>query len=191
MERLYDGVEPTRVLVDLMKISPTIQDASDAVVPAVTDSIDIDMVGISFSYSRGHSVMENFNLSVKPGTVLGVAGPSGGGKTTIHNLLSRMFEVHSGQILVAGEDIRRWPLEKLRGLFSYVSQADGVFLSEATMLETIRFGQARSCFQEVVVQGNELHQDILKCRNGYWWISSSAGRPLEKGQQRNASGASP
>jgi ABC-type multidrug transport system fused ATPase/permease subunit len=186
MERLYDGVEPTRVLVELLQEKPAIQDSSDVVMRPVPASIDIDMVGISFSYSRGHSVMENFNLHVKPGTVLGVAGPSGGGKTTIHNLLSRMFEVHSGKILVAGENIRRWPLDRLRGLFSYVSQSDGVFLSEATMLETIRFGRPEASFEEIVSAATSacIHEDILRMPNGYWSTAGQRGVTLSKGQQQ-------
>jgi ATP-binding cassette subfamily B protein len=186
LDRMYDGVEPTRALVNLLGEQSDIRDAAGTKLQPATAGIEIEMLNIGFSYSRGTRVMKGFTLRIKPGTILGIVGPSGGGKTTIHNLLSRMFDVKEGSILVSGRDIRHWPLEQLRGLFSYVSQADAVFLSETTLFDTIRFARPDATAEEVheAARCACIHDDIVRMPHQYQTIIGQRGVTLSKGQQQ-------
>jgi ABC-type multidrug transport system fused ATPase/permease subunit len=186
LERIYESIEPTRLLVEILEEQPDIRDTSATKALPVPEQVAIEMQDIRFAYSRGNEVLKSFNLRVRPGTVVGVVGPSGGGKTTIHNLLSRMFDVRDGSILISGEEIRRWPLEQLRGMFSYVSQSDGVFLSEETLADTIRFARPEATFEEVAEAARCacIHDDIMRMPEQYKTIVGQRGLTLSKGQQQ-------
>lgn len=186
LDRLYEGIEPTSTLVNLLEDRSTLQEDAKSLPGAAPACVEIAMLNLNFAYARGTDVMKDFTLRVEPGTVLGVVGPSGGGKTTIHNLLSRMFDVREGKILVGGYDIKAWPLEQLRGLFSYVTQSDGVFLSETTILDTIRFARPQATLEEVVsaAQAACIHDDIMRLPQDYSTIAGQRGQTLSKGQQQ-------
>src|SRR5205807_9174745 len=130
LERLYDGIEPTRVLVKLLSDAPTI--AGDPAAPRVSvpERVGIRIANVRFTYPRRKApVLHNFHLTISPGTVLGIAGRSGCGKTTLQSLLTRLFDVQYGSVEMCGKDVRSWPLEQLRGMFSCVSQNGGAYLS--------------------------------------------------------------
>lgn len=187
LDRLFEGLEPTKMLVDLLREpAPDYGTPSPAALQHAGKDVEIEMLNIGFSYQRGSEVLKNFTLRVLPGTVLGVVGPSGSGKTTIHNLLSRMFEVHQGRILIDGEDIRNWPVERLRGMFSYVTQNDGVFLSNTSLLDTIRFARPGAGLQDVLAATKAacIHEDIMAMPNGYNTMLGGRGQTLSKGQQQ-------
>ena len=188
LDRLFEGLEPAKMLVDLLEEPVPDYSASDAAAGRAhaRRDVGIEMLNIGFSYRRGSQVLKDFTLRVLPGTILGVVGPSGSGKTTIHNLLSRMFEVHHGTILVDGEDIRNWPVERLRGIFSYVTQNDGVFLSNTSVLDTIRFARPSAGLHEVLAATKAacIHQDIMAMPHGYNTILGPRGQTLSKGQQQ-------
>ncbi len=186
LDRLYEGIEPTSTLVNLLEDHSALREESNALPGEAPAGVEIAMLNLNFSYDGGAGVMRDFTLRVQPGTVLGVVGPSGCGKTTIHNLLSRMFDVHEGKILVGGYDIKAWPLEQLRGLFSYVTQSDGVFLSETTLLDTIRFARPHATPDEVISAARAacIHDDIMRLPHGYSTITGQRGQTLSKGQQQ-------
>src|SRR5205085_1838449 len=89
LERIYDGVEPTRTLVRLLEEQPGIADPPGASpVPVPEEGVSVRLVDVRFSYARGKQVIRDFNLTIQEGTVLGIVGRSGSGKTTIQSLLS-------------------------------------------------------------------------------------------------------
>jgi ABC-type multidrug transport system fused ATPase/permease subunit len=186
LERTYDGLEPTRILMKLLEEKPAIQDDPAAAPVAVPEQVGIRMVNIGFAYSRGREVVRGLNLSIPEGQILGVVGRSGCGKTTIQNLLSRMFEVGSGRIEIAGKDIRRWPLEQLRGIFAHVSQSGGVFFSGATVAEVIRFARPEATFREVVHAARCacIHEDVVRMPRKYSTRVGQKGVTLSRGQQQ-------
>lgn len=186
LERLYDGLEPTKVLVDLLEEEPAIQDAADAAAVAVPEQVGIEMVDVSFAYTRGHQVMRNFNLTIEEGQVLGIVGRSGCGKTTLHRLVSRIFEIQDGEILIGGRELRQWPLEQLRGLYAHVSQDGGVFFSGSSLLNLIRFARPEAPFREVVRAARCacIHEDIMRMPRKYQTRAGRGGVMLSKGQQQ-------
>jgi ABC-type multidrug transport system fused ATPase/permease subunit len=186
LERIYEGLEPTRMLLQLLQEAPGIADAADAVPVQVPEQIGVKLVNVRFAYARGKQVIHDFNLAIEEGKVLGVVGRSGSGKTTIQSLLSRLFDAQHGQILVSGIDIRKWPLEQLRSVFAYVSQAGGVFLSGNSIADTIRFARPESSFREVVQAAKCacIHEDIVRMRAKYQTRLRQGGSNLSKGQQQ-------
>jgi ABC-type multidrug transport system fused ATPase/permease subunit len=186
LERIYDGMEPTRILVGLLEETPTIRDSPDARPQPQPDAVGIQMVNLSFAYSGRDFMMRNLNLAIEPGSIVALVGRSGGGKTTIHGLLSRMFEIDSGRIAICGEDIQQWPLEQLRGLFSYVTQDGGVFFSEMTLADTIRFARPEASMREVVRAAKAacIHHAILKLPLKYRTKLGEGGVTFSKGQQQ-------
>ncbi len=185
LERIFEGLEPARILVKLLNEQPAVRDQPGPA-PASDEERGIDMIDVQFSYSRGKQIIRNLNLSIKRGEVLGIVGRSGSGKTTIQNLLSRIFEVQRGAITVYGADIRQWPLSRLRGLFACVSQNGGVFFSGMTLFDTIRFARPEATFREVVEAAKCacIHEDIIRLPAKYRTKMKAGGVNLSKGQQQ-------
>jgi ABC-type multidrug transport system fused ATPase/permease subunit len=186
IERVYDGMEPTRVLLGMLEETPRIRDAEGARPIEIPAGIGIDIEELCFAYECGEQVLSKFNLSIEPGSVVGVTGRSGIGKTTLQHLLSRLLDAQDGRILISGEDVRRWPLEQLRGLFSTVSQNGGVFFSNSTILETICFARPHASRTEIVASAKAacIHDDIIRMPQGYDTKIGRGGVTLSKGQQQ-------
>jgi ABC-type multidrug transport system fused ATPase/permease subunit len=186
LERIYEDIEPARMLFEVLSARPAIASDPDVKPVAVPERIGIRLVNVQFSYARGKRVVRGCNLTIEQGTVLGIVGRSGSGKTTLHHLLSRLFEVEHGEILVAGTDVRQWPLEQLRGLFSSVTQSGGVFFSETTVLDTIRFARPDASGAEVQEAARCvcIHDDIERMPAGYLTPILQGGANLSKGQQQ-------
>lgn len=186
LDRLHDGAEPVRILVRLLEEQPEIRENSSASPVAVSGRVAVDLIDVGFSYARGNEVLRDFNLSIQPGRILGVVGRSGCGKTTIHNLLSRMFDPQRGRIEAGGRDIRLWPLDQLRGLYSHVAQSGGVFLSDATILDTIRFARPDATIHECIEAAKTacIHADIMRLPQEYETKIGSRGATMSKGQQQ-------
>jgi ABC-type iron transport system FetAB ATPase subunit len=164
LERIYEGIEPAKVLVELLEEPPAIADPAGVATVAAPAQACIRMTNVRFSYRGGKQAVENLNLTVPAGKVLGIVGRSGAGKTTLQNLLTRTFEVDKGRITVGGTDIRLWPLKQLRAMFAQVNQGGGVFFSGATLLETIRFARAHAAEGDVMDAARCacIHDDILR-----------------------------
>jgi ABC-type multidrug transport system fused ATPase/permease subunit len=186
LERIYEDLEPARILLELLRAEPGISEGTDVQPVPVPERVGIHLVNIQFSYARGKQVVKNFSLSIDEGKILGIVGRSGSGKTTIQNLLSRLFDIEKGQLLVGGTDVRRWPLEQLRGVFSSVAQGGGVFFSGSTIFETIRFARPDADLDEVVAAARCacIHEDVMRMPRGYETELQQGGSNLSKGQQQ-------
>lgn len=187
LERIYDGIEPTRVLVKLMHEKPAIADDGPLSPVAVPERAGVKIRAVKFTYPRRKApVLKNFNLTIAPGTVLGIVGRSGCGKTTIQNLLTRMFDVQQGSVEICGKDVKRWPLDQLRGLFAHVSQNGGVFFSGMRMWDVIRFTRPEATLREVVEVAKAacIHDEICRMPGKYNTRIGQGGVSLSKGQQQ-------
>jgi ABC-type multidrug transport system fused ATPase/permease subunit len=145
-------------------------------------------MNVKFTYPRrNQAVLRNFKLTIEAGSVLGIVGRSGGGKTTIQNLLTRLFDVQQGSVQICGKDVRQWPLDQLRGLFSQVSQNGGVFFSGMRMSDVLRFTRPEASLREVVQVAKAacIHEDICRMPGKYnTRIGNGCGVSLSKGQQQ-------
>jgi ABC-type multidrug transport system fused ATPase/permease subunit len=187
LERIYDGLEPARGLMKLMAAKPAISSDPAAAHVPVPESVGIQFDTVRFAYQgRETAVLRDFRLSVAPGTVLGIIGRSGAGKTTMQNLLTRLYDVQGGAVEICGTDVRRWQLDQLRGLFAHVSQDGGVFFSGMRIKDILRFTRPEATLREAVTAAKAacIHEDICRMPRKYNTRIGQAGVSLSKGQQQ-------
>ena len=129
-----------------ISVRPAIRDAADAkVLPRAKG--DIRLENVTFHYGKGEGVIENLNLHVRPGERVALIGPSGAGKTTVVNLILRLFDVEGGRILIDGQDVRSVTQASLREQFGVVSQ-DAVLMHRA-ISDNIGYGKAGATPAEI------------------------------------------
>jgi ABC-type multidrug transport system fused ATPase/permease subunit len=173
--------------VKILNDQPEIADNPSPQPVPVHPSVAIRMCDVQFTYPRRNEPdLRGLNLTIAPGTVLGIVGRSGSGKTTIHNLLTRLFDVQQGSVEICGEDVRQWPLSQLCSTFSYVSQSGGVYLSGMHIAEILRFTRPEASMAQVVQVAKAvcLHDDICRMPRGYRTRIGQNGVSLSKGQQQ-------
>lgn len=149
---------------------------------------DIKFDNVSFRYSDDNmEVLSNINLDIKMGDSVALVGPSGGGKTTLCNLIPRFYDVTEGKILIDGEDIKNLTLKSLRDSIGVVQQ--DVYLFSGTVLENISYGLPGASFEEVVEAAKlaGAHDFITKLENGYYTYVGERGVKLSGGQKQRIS----
>ena len=140
------GVSLDRIALVLNQVS-SIQDAPDAV-PKPDFEQDIVFDRVAFYYKPGKYVLQDFSLTIHKGQKIAFVGASGGGKTTVTNLINRMYDVKEGHILIDGIDIRKIKLDDLRSLFGVVTQ-DSVLFTK-TVRDNIAYGSRKSVTDEEI-----------------------------------------
>ena len=149
---------------------------------------EIEFRDVTFTYDKEkEAVLEHVNLHIRPGEMLALVGPSGGGKSTLCQLIPRFYETTSGSITVDGQDIRDVKLADLRNSIGIVQQ--DVFLFAGSILENIRYGRPDATMDEVVEAAKqaEIHEDILHMPNGYDTLVGERGVMLSGGQKQRVS----
>lgn len=144
----------------------------------------VDLEDVCFSYVPNKKLIQNFNLSVKPGQRIAIVGPTGCGKTTMINLLMRFYDVDSGSIKIDGVDIRDIPRKDLRSNFGMVLQE--TWLKTGTILENISMGKPEATREEIVnaAKASHAHNFIKRLPNGYDTIIGESGTSLSQGQKQ-------
>jgi len=140
--------------------------------------------GVTFSYVPGRPVLKNVNMHVKPGEMVALVGHTGAGKTTLANLILRLYDPDEGEILIDGVDIRRLRLENLRRIVSYVPQE--TYLFPGTVMDNIRLGRPEASDEEVVKICRELGIDtfIERLPYGYQTDAGEMGKKLSTGEKQ-------
>ena len=186
VEQFNTGMAGFHRFQEVMREKPDIVDAPDAK-PLKNVVGDIRFEDVTFAYEEGRSVLEHVNLHIPAGQMLALVGPSGGGKTTLCQLIPRFYEVREGAILLDGQDIRSLKLVDLRGAIGIVQQ--DVFLFAGSVLENIRYGRPDATFEEVVEAAKlaEIHEDILQMPDGYDTVVGERGILLSGGQKQRVS----
>ena len=144
----------------------------------------VDFENVCFCYTDGIPLFENFSLSVKPGQLIAIVGPTGAGKTTLVNLLMRFYEIKSGSIKVDGTDIRDISRENLRNIFGMVLQ--DTWLKKATIRENIRYGNENASEEEFLsaVKAAKVDYFVSTLPDGFETELDEDGSNLSAGQKQ-------
>lgn len=147
----------------------------------------ITIKDVTFRYDNKESILENFNLDIEAGKMVALVGPSGGGKTTICNLIPRFYDYESGQIFIDDVDISTVTLKSLRENIGIVQQ--DVFLFTGTIKENIMYGNPNAIDEEVIGAAKNacLHDFIMGLEDGYDTFIGERGVKLSGGQKQRIS----
>ncbi|MGU8431977.1 ABC transporter ATP-binding protein [Clostridium perfringens] len=147
----------------------------------------ITIKDVTFRYDNKESILENFNLDIEAGKMVALVGPSGGGKTTICNLIPRFYDYESGQIFIDDVDISTVTLKSLRENIGIVQQ--DVFLFTGTIKENIMYGNPNATDEEVIEAAKNacLHDFIMGLEDGYDTFIGERGGKLSGGQKQRIS----
>ena len=170
-------------LFELIEEEPQIPEPADAVELAdVKGSVELN--DVSFSYVPDRKLIEGLNLSVKPGQRIAIVGPTGCGKTTIINLLMRLYEVNSGSITVEGTDIRNATRNSLRSSYGMVLQE--TWLRSGTIRDNIVMGKPDATDEEIIAaaKASHAHSFIKRLPQGYDTVITEDGGSLSQGQKQ-------
>ena len=181
------GMAGFKRFVELMRVEPAVQDAPDAEeLTAVQGDILVDDVTFRYETSP-EPVLEHVTLHVRPGETVAVVGPSGGGKSTLCQLIPRFYDVTGGRILVDGRDVRTLTQRSLRENIGIVQQ--DVFLFAGTILENIRYGRPDATEAEVAwaAKQAEIYDDIMAMPDGFETYVGERGVMLSGGQKQRVS----
>ena len=186
VEQFLNGMAGFKRFVELMRVEPAVTDAPGAreMGPAKGDILIDD---VSFHYDGGPAVLDHVSIHIPQGETVAVVGPSGGGKSTLCQLIPRFYDVTGGRILVDGQDVREVTQRSLRRSIGIVQQ--DVFLFAGTVLENIRYGRPDATEAEVVEAARraEIYDDIMAMPDGFQTYVGERGVMLSGGQKQRVS----
>ena len=172
--------------LEIMRTEPDIKDKPDAKEMGPVRG-EIEYKDVSFDYGNGIPVLSHIDLHVNPGECLAVVGPSGGGKTTLCQLLPRFYDVCGGSVSVDGVDVRDVTQSSLRRNIGIIQQ--DVFMFAGTIRENIRYGRPDATDEEIIQAAvrAEIHNEIMEMPDGYDSYIGERGVMLSGGQKQRLS----
>ena len=186
-EQFQRGITGIERFQEIMDVVPDIRDSKNAKkMEHVKGAISFDHV--SFEYPDDHvPVLEDINITVRPGERIALVGPSGGGKTTMCNLLPRFYDTTSGSITIDGQDIKNVTLQSLRSNIGVVQQ--DVYLFSGSVYENISYGRPGATREEVMEAAKlaGAHEFITELQDGYDTYVGERGVKLSGGQKQRIS----
>ncbi len=185
-QQFEQGMSGFRRFLEVIDTEVDIADAPNAV--SLHDiKGEVSFNSVSFSYNEGEDVLNDVTLTVPAGKTLALVGPSGGGKTTICQLIPRFYDCLSGSVLVDGIDVRDIKLRSLRDAIGIVQQ--DVFLFAGTIADNIRYGDTEATEEEIVQAAKhaKVHDFIISCPDGYETNVGERGIRLSGGQKQRIS----
>ncbi len=183
--RIQEGLAAAERLYGLLDEKPSIVDAPDAKSLAITTgTISFEDVSFGYEQSSEQRAIEDFTLQVRGGTTVALVGRSGAGKSTVINLVPRLFDVTLGQISIDGQDIRSVTLQSLRSSIALVSQDITMF--DDTIRANIALGRLDASEDEIIAAARDAaaHEFILAQPNGYDTMIGASGLRLSGGQRQ-------
>ena len=144
----------------------------------------IDFNDVTFAYEEGVNILEHFELHVKPGETIALVGPTGAGKTTVINMLTRFFDVQAGSVMVDDKVVRDLTLHSLRKQVGVLMQDPFIF--KGTIMENIRYGRPDATDEECIAAATTIHADqfIRKFADGYQHKMEEGGAGLSAGEKQ-------
>ena len=183
---IQEGLSSLTRIFDVIDEKPAILDRENAI--NLSDPRgDISFDDVSFSYPDGTEALRAVSLSAKSGETVALVGPSGGGKSTIINLIPRLYDVSTGQVTIDGHDVRDVSLESLRHAVALVSQ--DVTLFDETVADNIGFGDLSAARDDIIAAAKaaDAHDFIMQLPNGYETRVGEDGDNLSGGQKQRIS----
>ena len=185
-EQYMNGSAGFTRFLELMRTEPTIKDRPGAMELGNVEG-RVDYEHVSFDYGNGVPVLKDIDLHIEPGQCLAVVGPSGGGKTTLCQLLPRFYDVCAGSVKVDGVDVRDVTQSSLRRNIGIIQQ--DVFMFAGTIRENIRYGRPDATDEEIVEAAvrAQVHNEIMELPDGYDSYIGERGVMLSGGQKQRIS----
>ncbi|MUN48114.1 ABC transporter ATP-binding protein [Enterococcus faecalis] len=170
-------------IFETMDVVPEIQDAPHAIeLPPIKGTVDFQHV--YFRYEEGKNILTDVSFHIEPGQTIALVGPTGAGKTTIINLLSRFYDVNEGAVKIDGYDVRDVTLRSLRKQMGVMLQ--DTFIFSGTIIENIRYGNLAATEEEVIQAAKivRAHDFIKDLKDGYETVVEERGSTLSAGQRQ-------
>ena len=181
--KLITNITGAERIFDILDTKPEITD-SDTVkeLPKIMGEVCFDHV--SFSYDEDSKVLNDVSFCIKPGETIALVGPTGAGKTTIVNLISRFYDVQEGDIYIDGLNIKEVSIESLKQQMGIMTQDN--FLFSGTIADNIRYGKLNATDEEIIAAAKAVnaHDFIMKLENGYETELKERGAGLSIGQRQ-------
>lgn len=173
----------TERIFEIMDTEPEIQDSPNAIeMPEIVGRVEFD--NVTFSYDNKKIVLENVSFNVSPGETIALVGPTGAGKSTIVNLISRFYDVTEGSVCIDGYDVRDVKLHSLRKQMGIMMQ--DTFIFSGTIMDNIRYGRLDATDEEVIDAAKAVHAHdfIMDMEDGYYTEVKERGSRLSVGQKQ-------
>lgn len=186
VEQFSTGMAGFSRFLEIMQTEPEEPDSPDAA-EILASRGNISFEHVNFSYANNIQVLSDINFTVKSGEKFALVGSSGGGKSTICNLIPRFYEISEGQILLDGINIKKIKRNSLRNQIGIVQQ--DVFLFAGSVRENISYAKPNATDQEIILAAKraEIHDDIMNMPDGYETIVGERGIKLSGGQKQRIS----
>ncbi len=181
--QLITNITGAERIFEILDTRPEIADKEGVTeLPDIKGSVEFDHV--SFAYDENTKVLDNVSFQIKPGETIALVGPTGAGKTTIVNLISRFYDVQEGRILVDGHDLRDVSIKSLRAQMGVMTQDN--FLFTGTIKDNIRYGKLDATEEEIIAAAKAVnaHDFIMKLEKGYDTELKERGAGLSIGQRQ-------
>jgi ATP-binding cassette subfamily B protein len=170
-------------LVDTMTARSEISDLRDPITQSINGRIEFKNVNFQYPGTKNY-ILKNINFEIQPGKVIAIVGTTGSGKTTLTKLLSRLYDVTSGQILIDGVDVKRYSLQSLRDQIAYIEQ--DIFLFSKSVKDNIAFGKSVYTEEQIIMVAKEAqaHDFIQDLPNQYDTEVGERGVQLSGGERQ-------
>ncbi len=181
--QLITNVAGAERIFEILDTEPDILDVSEAkIMPMIKGNVIFDHV--TFGYEDHMKVIEDVSFEIKRGETIALVGPTGAGKTTIVNLLSRFYDINGGTIRIDGVDIKGVTIESLRSQMGIMTQ--DTFLFTGSIKDNIRYGKLDATDEEIIEAAKSVHADefIMKLDDGYDTKVNERGTKLSVGQRQ-------
>lgn len=170
-------------IFEILDTPPLIADGEDVILlPPIRGAVTFD--DVSFSYDGDVKVLNHVSFQIEPGQTIALVGPTGAGKTTIVNLISRFYDIQEGRIYIDGHDLKKVSIESLREQIGVMTQDN--FLFSGTIRDNIRYGKLDATDEEIIAAAKAVnaHDFIMKLEKGYDTELSERGGGLSIGQKQ-------
>jgi len=181
-----DSLNAFQRLFEITDAQPDVREAAEPILPE-TCSGTVEFRNVSFSYVENRKVIDDVSFDIPAGKTLGIVGQTGAGKSTLANLLTRLYDVKEGEVLVDGVNIKKLPFSYLRENIAIVSQE--TYLFRGSILDNIRYARPDATRDEVIAASKaaSAHDFIIKTPDGYDTRIGMGNKELSGGEKQRVS----